>query len=189
MNDAIRAKVIRWVVRPAFILLLVWILLGFISIFATVGGYGFVPSTTWVSASSSFRVVAGLVSASLCLLAVLKGSASIEGEFKIIGAILLSPFMGYFLGSTPAVISGPMILAIVAGHHVELPFKVAEANGKNHKNCSSPVELQDLPFLFDNLCRVPDYLRQALKPGMQIIVEGRGTGLGLYASGFHRIDQ
>jgi hypothetical protein len=101
--------------------------------------------------------------------------------------VLVAPFMGYFFGSTPAVIGGPMILAIVAGHHVELPFKVAEANGKNQKHCRSPVELRDLPFLFDNLCSVPDDLRQALKPGMRIIVEGRGTGLGLYASSFHYV--
>ncbi|MFS8114880.1 hypothetical protein QD460_24385 [Rhizobium jaguaris] len=189
MNDAIKAKLMRRVVGPALILLLVWFALGFISIFATLGGYGFVPSTWWVATTSSFRISVGLVSGVLCLYAVAKGmGASDEGQLKKIGAILISPFMGYFLGSTPAVITGPMILAILAGHHVELPFKVAEANGNNHKNCRTPVELRDLPYLFDNLCSVPDYLRQTLKPGMRIIVEGRGTSLGLYASSF-RIDQ
>ncbi|HEY0124820.1 MAG TPA: hypothetical protein VGC14_24255 [Rhizobium sp.] len=110
-----------------------------------------------------------------------------EGELKKIGAVLIAPFMGHFFGSLPAVAGAPMILALVAGHHVELPYKVAQADERSHKGCSSPVELRDLPFLFDSLCGVSDDLRRALRQGMRITVEGRGTSLGVYASDVHYV--
>ncbi|MFS8051567.1 hypothetical protein QD357_01950 [Rhizobium sp. BR 317] len=114
---------------------------------------------------------------------------SIEGELKRIGAVLISPFLGYFVGSTPVAIGVPMIAAVFAGHHVELPYKILQADGGSHRGCSSPVDLQGLPWMFESLCWVSNDLRQTLKPGVKIIVEGRGTSLGLYASSFHRVDQ
>lgn len=189
MNEAIKAKLICWVARPAFILLVVWFFLGFISIFATAIRYGFVPSTDWVATTSFFRVASGLVAAVLCLCIVLKGiGKNDEGDLKKIGIVLGTPFIGYFLGSAPVVLGGPMVAATFAGHDVELPFVVAEANGNGHRGCRLPIKLRDLPFFYDKLCSVPDDLRQPLKPGMRIIVEGRGTSLGLYASSF-RIDR
>ncbi|AVA20697.1 hypothetical protein [Rhizobium sp. NXC24] len=189
MNEAIKAKAIRWAAKPTFILLLVWFFLGVISILATVGGYGFVPSTAWVGTTASFRVSAGLVAAVLFPCLVLKGlQITNVGQLRKIGAILIAPLMGYFLGSAPAVLGGPMVAAIFAGHDVELPFVVAEAHGNGHRGCRLPIKLRDLPFFYDKLCSVPDDLRQPLKPGMRIIVEGRGTRLGLYASSF-RIEQ
>ncbi|WFU04664.1 hypothetical protein QA648_28265 (plasmid) [Rhizobium sp. CB3171] len=152
-------------------------------------GYGFVPSADWVSATSSFRISAGLASAVLLLWSVLRGLDNIQGELKKIGAVLISPFMGYFVGSTPVVIGVPMIVTAFAGHHVELTYHIEQADGGSRRGCSSPVDLQGLPFMFKSLCGVSNDLRKALKPGMKIIAEGRGSGLGLYASNFHRIDQ
>ncbi|MEZ2222439.1 hypothetical protein [Rhizobium sp. RCC_161_2] len=188
MNDATRAKAMRWFAKIGIAVLSIWGLLLFFSFIGRGFGYGFVPSTDWAAATSSFRVAIGLVSAALVFYAVLRGMAdSNEGELKKIGAVLIAPFMGYFFGSIPAVAGAPMILALVAGHHVELPYKVAQADGRSHKGCSSPVELRDLPFLFDSLCGVSDNLRQTLKPGMRIAVEGRGTSLGVYVSDFHYV--
>lgn len=82
-----------------------------------------------------------------------------------------------------------MILALIAGHQVELPYIVVRADdGYGTKRCRSPVELQGLPFYFDRVCGVPNDFRQSLTPGRLIVVIGRGTSLGVYAESLRRVD-
>ncbi len=105
---------------------------------------------------------------------------------KILG-IFIVPFIGYFLGSAPILAGVPMLVAAIAGHHVELIYTVTKADSRGGRGCYSPIELRDLPWFFDSLCYVPNDLRQPLKPGMQIVVESRGTSLGVYAKSIHRL--
>jgi hypothetical protein len=164
--------------KPVRILLGVWLVLCVLPVFVTMFGYNFVPSTVWISTTSFPGLAAGLSTAALMPWAVLK-DASTSGMKKIFG-VLFAPFFGYFLGKSAVVIAVPMILALIAGHQVELPFTVERADGNHTKRCSSPVELQGLPFFFDRVCRVPDDFRQRLNPGRRMVVIGRGTSLGVY---------
>ncbi|MGV1789657.1 hypothetical protein [Rhizobium sp. A37_96] len=187
MRDSMKVKAVLWAGRVAATLPFALFFLAFLSVFSTTFGYGYVPSTYWADATSSVRMVVGLVTALLSIVAVIKGLHTVEGELKKIGAVLMAPFLGYLLGSVSILVSAPMVAAAVAGHHVELMYKVAEANGKDHKGCRSPVDLQGLPLFFKSLCRVSDDFRLTLAPGTQIVVEGRGTSLGAYVTAFHRV--
>ena len=73
-----------------------------------------------------------------------------------------------------------VILALVAGHHVETSFTVARANAHGTSRCRSPVELQELPFLFNKVCRVSGQFRKAISQGTEVEVTGHGTKLGLF---------
>ncbi|TIX89165.1 hypothetical protein [Rhizobium sp. P44RR-XXIV] len=188
MIDLMLTKAMRWVGKAGLVLLAIWGLLLFFSLFGGGFGYGYVSSTEWAAATSSFRIFAGLISAAAGFAIVLKqATESNMGELKKIGAVLIAPVLGYFFGSLPAVAGAPMLLALVAGHHVELPYKVAQADGTGRKGCRSSIDLQDLPYPVASLCGVSEELRQTMRPGMRIMVEGRGTSYGVYASDFRRV--
>jgi hypothetical protein len=165
--------------KPVRILLGVWLLLCMLPGFATMFGFNFVASPEWISTSSIPGLAAGLSTAALMSWAVLR-EAPTSGS-NIIFGVLFSPLFSYFLGKSAVVIAVPVILAVVGGHHVELAFTVEQADGNHKKLCTSPVEIQGLPFFFDMVCNVADDFRQRLQPGSRIIVLGRGTSLGIFA--------
>jgi hypothetical protein len=110
-----------------------------------------------------------------------KGAKRFLGPF---GAV----FFSFFLGKTTVVIAVPMIIVLVAGHQIEMPFTVARADHFGSRGCGSPLDLQGLPFVWDTLCDVPDAFRQTLSPGKHIAVIGRGSSFGVFAEDLHRLD-
>ncbi|WEX86638.1 hypothetical protein PZN02_002941 [Sinorhizobium garamanticum] len=176
-------------VRPAGVLLIVWLLLGMLPVFANMVGYNFLPSIEWTSRTNLPALAAGLVSAVLLFWVVRKGRDVTPGSplGKAIG-VFAAPFFGYVIGKNVVVIAAPMILALIAGHQVELPFTVADADRYGGRRCSSPIDLQGLPFIFESICGVPDNFRQGLAAGSRIVVIGRGTNIGVFAESLRRVD-
>jgi hypothetical protein len=155
--------------------------------FSQIFGVNFVPSTDWINATRSYRVATGLVTSVLLLAFSIKAIDTNKGELRKIAGMLFAPFFGYILGTAPIAIGAPMIVSMFAGHHIQIPYEVARADGYGVKGCRSPIELQGLPFLFDSLCGISDDLRHTVNPHMRIVVEGRGTSMGVYAKSFHPI--
>lgn len=171
------------------ILVAVWLLLGLLPVFAKMFGYDFLPSIEWASKSNTLGLAAGLISAALVLWAALKSLHRIPGgKAKQAGSVLVFTLLGYFLGRAAAVIVGPMMLALIAGHQVELTFIVERADRAGSRRCHSPLELQGLPWLFDRICGVPNDYRHGLAPGRRVVVIGRGTSLGLFAESLRQVD-
>ncbi|TGE95079.1 hypothetical protein C9417_22190 [Rhizobium sp. SEMIA 4088] len=170
-----------------------WLLLGILPFPVAMGGmvlgYRFLPSAEWASKTSTFGNFTGLALGILmCGLSLVRQDLIPGGDIKKAGVVLFSPLFGFVLGRNAALVAGPMVLALVAGHHVELPYTIARANRPNERHCNSPLELQGLLFTFDRLCGVPDEIRKSLRPGMHIVVEGHGTSYGVFASTFRRDD-
>ena len=187
MDEEAKATLVRWLTMVAGILLFVWIFLVLVSMSVPLFGYGYLPSTEFVSKTASLRLCVGLAAAVFVTVFSIKKIDIEAGELKKIVSVLVSPFIGYFMGSAPIAAGVPMLVAAMAGHHVELTYVISRVDSAGGKGCRSPIELQDLPFLLERLCGVPDDLRAALKPRMEIVVEGRGTSLGVYATAFHRV--
>ncbi|NTF43053.1 hypothetical protein [Rhizobium rhizogenes] len=187
MDGESKTNAVRRPAKLAAIFLLIWILLGLVSVFSRLFGYGYLPSTSFLNGTASLRITLGLIGAVLVTISSIKNIDIENGELRKILAVLTSPFLGYFLGNTPVTIGGPMLVAAIVGHHVELTYQVSNADGPGHKGCRLAIDIQDMPFGFSSLCGVPDDLREGLKPGTQIVVEGRGTSLGVYATAFHRV--
>ncbi len=168
------------------LLIVFWYLLAIPLFFVTkVYGYGFVPSAEWAARIYGLGMWAGLISGIfLCCVLFFRADTLPGDDLKKTAAILFSPLIGFGLGRTTCVMTIPVLLSIVAGHHAELAFTVKDATGPSEKGCSSPVVLQDLPAFFNTLCGVSDDLRGALGPGSRIIVEGYGTNFGVYATSF-----
>lgn len=163
--------------------------LGLLPVLPMVLGYPFLPSIEWASSSSTAGVAAGLIAAAFVLCADLKDSPLIPGrEAKQAPGLLLFALIGYFTGRSAAVIFGPMMFTLIAGHPVELTFTVEAADSDGSMRCSRPLELQGLPFFFDRICRVPEDVRQRLTPGGHVVVIGRGTSLGVFAESVRPVD-
>ncbi|MGZ9721381.1 hypothetical protein [Rhizobium miluonense] len=177
----------RPLLAAVVLLIVFWYLLAVPLFIATkVYGYGFVPSAEWISKINGFGIAAGLVSGIfLCGFMFSRSDTIPGGDLKKTVTILFSPLFGFVLGRTTCVMTIPVLLSIVAGHHVELSFIVEDAAGHSEKACSLPVALRDLPIFFNQLCGVSNDLRGTLRPGTRLIVEGHGTRFGIYATSFH----
>lgn len=185
MNSTSKKTSDRWMFAFLGFLFLLWLPLSLIGMSGHLFGYGYLPSTTWTATSSYFRLGAGIVAAGFMTIGVVRNRK--VGAFKKTIGIFVGPFVGYLLGSAPILAGVPMLMAAIAGHHVALIYTVETSDRDGGRGCYTPIELRDLPWFFDFLCHVPDDFRQPLKPGMQIVVEGRGTSLGVYAKSIHRL--
>lgn len=154
-----------------------WLLLGFVSS-AVVVGSNFIPSAEWLAWTSPLRVIVGSLSAALFVWIFWKG-AGVSKHKRVIG-VIVGPFMGYFMASNILFI-WPLLLPLIAGHEVALPFTVHGLADRLGKNCYSAVILEDTPFLIGQVCNVPDDVRSRLSPGIGVFVRGWGTRLGVYA--------
>jgi len=162
-----------------FIVILVgsWLLLGYVSS-AVVVGSNFIPSAEWLAWTSSLRIIVGSLSAALFVGIIWKGAG--RSKLKRILGVIVGPFLGYFMGGSILFI-WPLLLPVIAGHQVALPFTVHGLADRLGKNCYSAVMLEDTPFLLGRVCNVPDDIRSRLSPGIGVFVRGWGTRLGVYA--------
>lgn len=173
--------------RPAQCLAGVLVLLGWLPLWAKMLGYPFLPSIEWIATSELPGCAVGLIVAAAFLWLIYKSKYRIRGgETKRLMLIFFFPIYGiwsYYTGKNVVVFAGPMIFGLIAGQQVELPFTVADAKRHGTSRCSSPVELQEISFLFNSLCRISDEFRHGLLPGGRVFVSGKGTDLGVYVEG------
>ena len=159
-----------------------------------VAGYRFLPSTEWIASTGQLGVAVGggtaLLLFSLVLLGTLRKlqNGTLEDGWQMPLVILFSPVLGYFWGYMVGIMAGPLILALVAGHHEELAYTVGRADNHYEKHCYSPLELQGLMIGFDRVCGVSDEFSKGLTTGTHIIVAGHGTRYGLFATELRRDD-
>ncbi|MBP1874011.1 hypothetical protein J2Z19_003730 [Ensifer adhaerens] len=160
----------------------IWAAAGALPLLAKMFGIQFLPSTEWLNRTFLVGICAGLFSGGGAVWIVARRLSSIPGggEVRKAVAVIGAPFLGYFVGRHAVVYAGPMIIALVAGAQVELSFTVADANRHYSSRCPSSIELQGFPIIFNRLCGVPEEVRRNLSSGKEIIVSGRGTGLGVY---------
>jgi len=176
-------------VKAAAILAIVWVLLGLLPLFADIFGAGFLPSAEWASSSGTYGLVAGLATALLLIWAVQKAPRDEKDtDLRRFAGAIAALLFGFLIGKSVVDVTGPMAIALVAGEKTELKFRVLRADGSGSKGCYSPVELEGLPSFFNSACGVPDAVRDGLTPGMQIILTGRGTSLGIFARQIRRAD-
>ncbi|TCU11213.1 hypothetical protein [Rhizobium sullae] len=181
VKDWSLVKVIR--ILPA-----IWLFLGAVPLLIAMIGYEFLPSIEWTARTNILGVIAGLVTAVSIPWPVLKGlNRASAGEVKKFFVVAFSPILGYVLGKN-VILVVPMLLALIAGHRVELPFTVLHADRSGSRGCRSKIEFQELPFLFNRICGVPADVRQGIGPGRRIIVIGRGNSFGVYADKLRLID-
>ena len=154
-----------------------WLLLGFASSTVMVGS-NFIPSAEWLAWTSPLRVIVGSLSAALFVRIVWEGAG--RSIVKRALGVIIGPFVGYFTGSSILFI-WPLLLPVIEGHEVALPFTVHGLADRLGKNCHSAVMLEDTPFLIGRVCNVPDDIRLRLSPGIEVFVRGWGTRLGVYA--------
>lgn len=186
LQDDVREGTACSVGKWAKALVAFWVLLGMFPVFSRMIGYSFLPSVKWMALSELPALVAGLVSAGLFLwVYVVDQQPFTGGELKKVLTCFGAPIFGYLGGSNAVVVAIPMVLALVAGRQVELPYTVERTDRINSK-CRSSLELKGLPIVFNEICGVSDEFRQRVARGSRVIVSGRGTDFGVFANGLRR---
>lgn len=171
------------------ILMAIWVLLGVLPVLAQMFGASFLASTEWTSRASSLGIISGLGTA-LLVTWLVWGTEDDETDsyVKWFARRAGAAVFAYAIGSYAVVIAGPMMIALLAGHPVSLPFTVSNTDRVGSKWCRQYVEFQELPLLFDRVCGVPSEIRDNLPRGTRIVVFGHGTDLGIYAKRLRRAD-
>ncbi|MGR9244355.1 hypothetical protein [Rhizobium leguminosarum] len=179
---------VKWPLgKPGGILLTMLLLPGVLAIFVQIPGCNFLPSNEWISKAALPTLAVSVVSAALSFWLILKSSREIVGLRKGFG-LIIAPIAGYFFGKHLVIIAVPMLFAFIAGQRVELSFTVVDAHEWGSKKCRSPVQVEGVPMLFDEICRVPENIRRELGPGQRIAVSGRGTSRGVFVESLRRAD-
>ncbi|WP_064681681.1 hypothetical protein [Rhizobium bangladeshense] len=173
--------------KPGGILLAMLFLPTVVAIFVQRSGFNFLPSNEWISKTALPALAVGVVSAALPFWIILKSRHQTDGVKRGFG-LLFAPVAGFLLGKHLVVIAVPMLFAVIAGHQVELSFTVVDAHEWGDSKCRTPVQVEGVPMLFDEICRVPDDIRRELGPLHRIAVSGRGTSRGVFVESLRRID-
>lgn len=165
----------------------IWLLFGCLLYIAKIFGFGFLPSALWIDETSEISTIFGMVFAITALVfAIRSARTNSYGDLKNFFMMIFAPVIGYAAGQNPIAVSIPMILAAFAGHQIDLRFTVSHNDRGGERHCRRPIELQNLPFLFDQICGVSDDVRRQFPAGEPIVVTGHGTSWGIYEQTFRR---
>ncbi|KAB1123937.1 hypothetical protein [Neorhizobium galegae] len=163
-----------------------WVSLGFLPLFTKIFGYGFLPSSSWVSSTNLLGHGVGLACAGISWWIIRRGGDGSPSDAAKVCAAFTVLLIIYFIGRTAIVISLAVVLALVAGRNVELPFTISER--VNEKGCKSGIYIERSPFLFESFCGIPKDQWNTLRAGDHVIIEGYGTSLGIFASSLRKSD-
>jgi len=160
---------------------------------AMIFGHSFVPSQAYVSdhdvIAQSIAIPAGCIIFVLCCRKLSKDFRAFQawdGSFKTLilsgFGILVLPFVfGVFVRAT-LLTAYPLWSAALIGEDTQLEFTVDRIGGSSVR-CSNRVDLAGMPMMTGTLCGVPDDFRMTLHQGIRVMLTGRGTPDGLFASG------
>ncbi len=173
--------------------IIVWLLLGLIPVSCKIFfGIQYIPSLDWVTQVYIPATISGTIMAVFTIWAVVRGIAiryNGMGKLMKFVVILLTPFMGFGIGSNAVTMGGPMIVTVFNGNEVEIPFTVTRIMQISDRKCPNPISLNDgLPLMFDKLCGFSEQFGRSLEVGGHILVVGQGTKMGVFVKSAHRLD-
>lgn len=101
MDGETKTNAVRWPTKLAAIVVLIWMLLVLVSVLSRLFGYGYLPSIRFLNETAPLRISLGLIWAILTSIFYIKKMDIEDGELRKIVAVLVSPFIGYFVGNAP----------------------------------------------------------------------------------------
>jgi hypothetical protein len=161
---------------------------------AMIFGHSFVPSQAYVSdhdmIAKSIAIPAGCLIFVLCCRKFANDFQAPQVSAKTVilsgfGVIVLPILFGVFVRAT-VLTAYPLWLAVLMGEDTQLEFSVRDTAGSSFR-CSYRVDLAGMPMMTGTLCGVPDDFRKTLHQGMPVVLTGRGTANGLFASGIDAV--
>lgn len=151
-------------------------------------GGSWLPTQEWLRWSRPIAVLTGLACAALALPAWILPSpippshATItSGENHVAKRVLaacLASFALYWGGATFVRLGVPALHARFSDAEVSHSFVVETVGPTNSRYCRQSVKLKDMPFMA-LLCDVPEEFRKQLRPGMTLIITGKGSWMGV----------
>lgn len=150
--------------------------------------FGFRAAAEWASFISTVATSMGLITAFIMVKGIPFLKKEYEGKkIKLYFMWLLLPLIGYVVGRNAVIVALPLIFAIFFGYQTELSFTVSNVSGDSIK-CPNAIDVHDLPIFLSSFCNFPQSVTRDLKPGDRIMVGGRGTSLGVFASRIRRVE-
>ena len=171
--------------RLLLLAIAIWCL-GAIPLFAKIFGFQFLPSIKWWEESAWFAWGAGIFVGAVGTLVVFRGFSRDEPvgmSPKSFMVLLFAPFFIGLPGMHAVSVGFPMIYTSLLGEKGEHPYNVMKADGFSDRKCRNKIELRGNPFMYDELCGFSEEFRDSLRPGMDVVVQGRSSYFGVFVSG------
>lgn len=164
------------------------IVLGALPFLADVFHYQYFPVPDWLDLASYVAWGVAVVTAATFAFAVWRNRDAYLGGFRRTATVtFVAFFLGLAVGWHAVTHGGPMVIAAF-GKTVEVPYTVISADKFGSRSCRNPIELDLGAVFFDRLCRFSDEFRVTLSPGDTIILSGRGTAMGVFASSARKLE-
>lgn len=149
----------------------------------------FLVSPDWAARSHYWAIGVGILAAllvssrTISLLSEEHDCGFLEGAIKFTGGWVLSMFLGY----TSVSLGVPFVEAAFVGNKTEITFVVADADGKGGRKCRTPIDFENLPFMFDSYCFASESFRKTLAIGDAVVVSGHGTANAIFATSIRAV--
>lgn len=151
-------------------------------------GGGWLPTQEWLKWSRPIAVLTGLTCVAVVLHMCFTPSPfpspqepKIDGENYVARRAVLACLASlalYWGGATFVRLGVPALHARFSDTEVSHSFVVETVDPTNSRYCRQSVKLKDMPFMA-LLCGVPEAFRKQLRPGMTIIISGKGSWMGV----------
>lgn len=153
-------------------------------------GHSFVPSQAYLSShdmiAKSLAIPGGCLIFVLCCRKFAKDfqASDVSAKTLILSGfgVLVLPFIFGVVVRATVLTAYPLWSAALMGEHTQLEFSVDHVGGPSFR-CPNRVVLAGMPIMTDTLCGIPDDFRKTLHQGTRVVLTGRGTADGLFATG------
>lgn len=170
---------------PAWVgwLVALQLLLAVPPIIAFLTPWQFLPSPSWAAWTLMPSLVVGAAFAAFILWA--RWSYSFfrrKGVARRRGGAILAACLWFLIGYLFVMVSIPWAEAVVVGHPFDMRFTVSKVTWTAGRLLRREVHVEGLPLAAESVHSLPGDFVDGLRPGMEIIVSGRGTSHGLFVS-------
>lgn len=157
--------------------------IGAFPILARIVGIQFLPSKEWVARTWMASVIVGLVVTAVFTLAFLRMRKRTDPDQRSASqllVILLGPFLAGAIAMDGFRVGIPFMYTIFMGQPSELRYTVKQASGWSERKCRNKIELHEMPSMYNAVCGFAEDFRNTLRPGVDVVLIGRGTSLGVF---------
>ena len=170
--------------QPSVILALVVLLTGGAPLVLQFLGVRFMPNAAMLQSLNPpvipLSAILGFFVARALLRLEIRASRRRNGRFRILGLFVTFQALFFVTCYLAVTVTLPMIAALIGGGKATQYEIAANQSSGARRICSGPVSLAYPHFIFNMLCGVERPVREVVKKGARLRLDGYGSAAGIY---------